>query len=519
MLSLAINGAGTQILSGPNTYRGTTTISNGTLQIGSGGAGGSLSADSAIIDNGTLVFSRSDSGLVVANGISGNGSVVQLGPGLTALTGSNSYSGATAVLGGTLQITADANLGAVPERTMPANITINGGVLQVSGVSAFNTSTISSTRSISLGPAGGGINVPTAASGTFAANEKSVQFAGTFWGQGNLTVTGGSGTNSGAAPYLLELGGESCYGGTTTINNATVNVMNNGGTGPDNVLPTTTVLNLLNNGWFVLDNENSNQALAGLTGDASGMVATTNASYAVVLTIAPPAGQTYTFPGVIGATTILGKTGSNAMLSLAINGAGTQILSGPNTYSGGTTINAGALAIATSAGIGTGTLAINAGTLQTTGDLTLDSGRTVTLGSAASTIETDTTLTEIDGLITGSGGLTKSGTGTLVITNTGNYQNGYTGGTTIAAGLLAFNSSAAMPNAGSIEFAGGSLVLNFGAGGGSVVPAALAASPDPLPPQSAMPSTPTAPVPEPASLTLLAVAAIAALLRNRVRIS
>ena len=53
-------GPGTLILTGTNTYIGTTTISNGTLQLGNGGATGSLSASSVITDNGTLAFNRSN---------------------------------------------------------------------------------------------------------------------------------------------------------------------------------------------------------------------------------------------------------------------------------------------------------------------------------------------------------------------------------------------------------------------------------------------------------------------------
>src|SRR5205814_8357682 len=57
--------AGTAILTGNNSYSGTTTISAGTLQIDNGGTTGSLGTGN-VTDNAALVFNRSDSP-VVAN--------------------------------------------------------------------------------------------------------------------------------------------------------------------------------------------------------------------------------------------------------------------------------------------------------------------------------------------------------------------------------------------------------------------------------------------------------------------
>src|SRR5207253_1408311 len=51
-------GSGTLILAGSNSYGGTTTISAGTLQLGSGGSTGSIGSG-AITDNGTLAFNLS----------------------------------------------------------------------------------------------------------------------------------------------------------------------------------------------------------------------------------------------------------------------------------------------------------------------------------------------------------------------------------------------------------------------------------------------------------------------------
>ena len=93
--------AGTQILTGANSYSGGTTIVSGTLQIGSGGTSGSIVGN--VADNGTLAFNRSDD-VSFAGVVSGSGALEQDGAGTLTLGGTNTYTGGTTVRSGTLSL-------------------------------------------------------------------------------------------------------------------------------------------------------------------------------------------------------------------------------------------------------------------------------------------------------------------------------------------------------------------------------------------------------------------------------
>ena len=118
---LSLVAIDTDIFTGDNTYTGTTTIDAGVLQLGDGGATGSIGGG-AISDGGTLIIDRDNAltlgdagglhlvGTSVAS-ISGAGSLQQIGAGVTTLNTANSYTGGTTISAGVLAIGAAGALG------------------------------------------------------------------------------------------------------------------------------------------------------------------------------------------------------------------------------------------------------------------------------------------------------------------------------------------------------------------------------------------------------------------------
>ena len=279
-----------------------------------------------------------------------------------------------------------------------------------------------------------------------------MQYRGTISGPGNLTVMGGTAVNSGTNAYILELGSSNSYTGTTTINNAIV-TFNDGyvANGPNNILPASTVLSLVNSGWFNFDNGASNQTIAGLSGDATGKLSTTNGASASVLTIDPAAGQSYTFGGVIGAQTLLNKTGNNSLLSVVIGGAGTEVLAGANTYTGSTSVTGGTLQVGNGA---TGSLATAGITVGNNTLLAYNIGTAQTYG----------------GVIAGGGAVSVTGNQALVLT----ASNTFSGGLTIGGGTLSLGSfdtgteNTASLGTGTVGITGGGVLTLGGTTGASI---------------------------------------------------
>ena len=192
-------GTGTSILTGTNTYSGGTTISAGTLQLGNGGATGSIVGN--ITDNGVLEFNRTDAGLTLGGNISGTGSVIQAGTGsAVTLSGTNTYTGVTTVSAGTLQAGSLSALSANSDFTVVTGATLNlNGFSSAIGSLAGNGTVTNTGAAATL--SAGGDNATSVFSGTLQNGPGALGLTKT--GTGALTL---SGTNTYSGPTTVSAG-------------------------------------------------------------------------------------------------------------------------------------------------------------------------------------------------------------------------------------------------------------------------------------------------------------------------
>lgn len=177
-------------------------------------------------------------------------------------------------------------------------------------------------------------------------------------------------------------------------------------------------------------------------------------------TVAPVGDKVLTFDGT-GTTTVSNfqRRSSDYNMSLVKNGTGTLVISGEVTtaaqqnaagfITGTVTINAGKIRISTEGALGgdpaafnAGQLTLNGGALNAAASFTIDdSNRGVTLGASGGTFEVDANMTlTVANVITGAGGLTKTGNGTLILTGT----NDYAGTTSVNTGILSVRNSSGL---------------------------------------------------------------------------
>ena len=497
---LTKQGSGTLTLSRANSHAGGTTITGGTLRIEAVGA---LGTGAVTVNAGTALQVATDGSFgnamsIAGTGVAGGGAIAQVAPaansslnGAITLTGDATINaGAILNLGGivtlganTLTLTGDGSFdqpsGSITgDGGLTASAT--GGVVLRSNNTYLGTTTVNANLAVLGGSAINDLGAVVVNSGTF--NVAASETVGSIAGAGNInigsgqtlttggndastlvsgTITGGLGALTKVGTGTLTLSGANGYGGLTTISAGTLQIGAGGATG------TLGSGNVVNNAALVFNRTGS-----------------------------------FTVANLISGTGTVTKQNT-----------GDMTLSGANTYQGATTVSAGTLTITDGSALGStdaGTTVANGATLALSGGIavgteaiTLDGtgvgaggalrsvsgvntiGGAITLGSAAQittladslTISgnvtgtnTDLTLSALGSSLvaisgnigTGSGGVTKLGTGVATLSGASTY----TGTTSVSTGTLRIQSAGALGTAagGTTVASGATLQIDGGAG-------------------------------------------------------
>jgi autotransporter-associated beta strand protein len=322
------------------------------------------------------------------------GSLTVNGGGTVNLTTPNTYSGGTTISAGTLALSGSGTLG-----SSSAAVTASGGTLDLGATSqTMGTVTVS----------GGTVQNGTLTGASYALQSGTV----------SAVLAGSSIVATKTTSGTLTLSGANTYTGGTTISAGTLKL------GAANVVPGNTYAGDVSV-TGTLDLFGYSDAINGLNG--AGTLDTTASSGTPTLTIGAN-GNSGSFSGVIQNTA--------GTLALIKSGAGTQTLSGNNTYSGGTTLNAGQITLGasstgsgnsvTSGPLGTGTVTLSGGTLQLNAQ---------TLGNNLSVSSSTTTIVDnsvnngtLNGNVTGSGTITiQNSSSTGLSEYLGGDWSGFTG--------------------------------------------------------------------------------------------
>jgi len=477
------------LLAGASTYQGLTRVEDGVLQIGRADAlpvttglvlesasgmfdlngydqrVASLAGDAGNVTNSAFALNtltvRQSSSTTLTGTLNGNLTLRKEGAGVLTLapvdalgdaTTGNAYRGGTVLAGGLVSVAMDAALGAVPNAFDADNLNFVGGGLQATASFA-----LSARRGLTIGAAGGTLDVPVGVTLTVPG---AVTAAGTLakTGAGTARLDGTSALGAlTVSAGTLELAAGSATGvlaGAGNLTKVGVGTFNLAGSAAG-----FTGVTAVNAGVLTVA---SGEALGGLAAAsrwsvASGATLAFGAATSEADITAALGSGNFAAGSFLGFDTTAGDRSFGAAIAgsqgVAKLGAGTLTLSGAGTFTGGLRLAGGTLAFASGAsGSGAVTFASDS-SLRWSGVNTTDlsarlgavpAGVVATLDLGANDVSFATGLA-------GAGVWRKAGTGALTLS----AQSTHTGGLDVAAGTLRLGVASALPSVTSLAVASG----------------------------------------------------------------
>jgi autotransporter-associated beta strand protein len=442
-------GTGLLMLGGSNSYTGATTLTSGTLRLDNqnavanstfthsgsgtlifnssvsgnaftfGGLAASSTAASVSLQNNagtpaaiTLTVGGNNATTSYAGSLTGSGGLVKTGTGMLTLSGSNTYAGTTTISQGGLTISSSA---ALPGYATAGRFSVaSGATLGVTnGVDDAAVGAILGTGNLASGATFG-----------FDTSAGNRTYASGIAGAINLLKSGSN---------KLTLSGSNTYSGTTTIRQGGLTISSSA------ALP--------------------GYSTAGRFSVASGAtLAVTNgvddaAVGAILATGNLASGATFGFDTSAGNRTY--ASGISGAINLLKTGTGTLSLSGSNSFTGTTTVASGTLALGSAGALaGGGSVTFGGGAIRYSGSNQADLAARIANSTAAITVDTNSQTVAWTGNLasTNTGGLTKAGTGTLILSGSNNYG----GATTLTDGNLVLNNASALSAATTVALSGNS---------------------------------------------------------------
>jgi autotransporter-associated beta strand protein len=488
-------GANILTLTGDSTYAGGTEILNGILQVGNGGATGSLGAGN-VLNNAALVINRSGA-YEIPGDITGTGALTNIGPGTVTLSGSNQFAGRAIVRDGTMNVTGsllsgnEVRVGIVAGQ--PADLNLMGDAY--SSGSTFYLGTGDSGATGTVRQTSGTLDITgnlqagstMSSGGLFEFGGGAVNVSGTIILAYNNNCVGVFGMTDGVLTgSQLQVGRDA-----TGVTNVTAYYHQSGGTSTVGTLRIGPVVDsdsrfAVSGGVFAATSFGSLSSRIGSTSvvylgqgalvtlgafpTARGASNTWTELKLDGVTLTPVAASTSYMTNLNQATITANgvmldvPTGRDITIGqiladdgvdngfLTKTGAGTLRLYGVNTYSGGTIVSNGTLALGATNALGAGGLTMAAGTVLSGAASSLVTNDIAQLGAITLDAAAGVVMTLNGNLAADSGTLlSKTGAGSVILGGT----NWFTGAVTLKNGTVRLSGNARLAEATAVVITNG----------------------------------------------------------------